>query len=285
MSATIIDGKAVAAKIRAEVAAEIEEHKKKSPRQPGLAVIIVGDDPASHIYVGNKEKFAKEIGMKSFVIKLPASITENELLHNVHKLNKDPGVDGMIVQLPLPKQINESAIINAIDPRKDVDGFHPQNVGLLATGQDIGMVPCTPQGCLILIKSVLPDIAGKNALVIGRSNIVGKPMAQLLIKESCTVTVAHSKTRDLEGLCMNADIIVSAVGKAKMIRGSWIKQGACVIDVGMNRSDDGKLCGDVHFEEAKKTAGFITPVPGGVGPMTIACLLKNTLKAFLSKSF
>lgn len=288
MTAKIIDGKQIAAEIRSEIAAKVAELKKSSPRVPGLAVVIVGEDPASHVYVSNKEKFTREVGMNSYVIKLPASTTENELLHQVHSLNKDNAVHGMIVQLPLPKHIREETVINAIDPKKDVDGFHISNVGLLATGQESGMTPCTPTGCMILIKSVMKDLAGKDALVIGRSNIVGKPMAQLLLRESCTITIAHSKTHDLEGLCMKSDIIVSAVGKARLVRGSWVKPGACVIDVGMNRIEEGgksRLCGDVDFEEVKQVAGFITPVPGGVGPMTIACLLQNTLKAFQHTSY
>ena len=288
MTAQIIDGKAIASELRAKLAFEVHEYHKKNPNlKPGLTVILVGEDPASHVYVSNKEKFAKEIGMNSFVIKMDAESTENELLGRINQLNKDNGVHGILVQLPLPKQINEAAVINAIDPKKDVDGFNIKNVGLLATGQD-GMVPCTPLGSVILIKSVLKDLSGKNAVVIGRSNIVGKPIAALLLKENCTVTVAHSKTQNLPELCKNADILVAAIGKPKFVKGEWVKKGAIVIDVGINRVEvDGKtkLVGDVDFDEASKVAGFITPVPGGVGPMTIACLLSNTLKAFSHLSY
>ena len=268
----VIDGKAFAAGVRAEVATGVA----KLARAPGLAVVLVGEDAASAVYVKAKGKACREAGMASFEYRLGADATQPELFALVAALNDDPVIDGILVQLPLPPQIDADAVIAAIDPDKDVDGFHPINAGRLATGLQ-GFVPCTPMGSLMLIKSVLGnDLAGLDAVVIGRSNIVGKPMALLLLAESCTVTVAHSKTRDLEKVVRRADIVVAAVGRPEMIRGGWIKSGATVIDVGINRVD-GKLIGDVAFDEAAAIAGAITPVPGGVGPMTIACLLKNTL--------
>lgn len=283
MTAKIIDGKAFATNLRAEIAKKVAVAKEKTGRVPGLAVILVGEDPASQVYVRNKHKATVEAGMQSFEFKIPADTTQEQLLARVDELNKNPEVHGILVQLPLPKQIDETTIINAIDPAKDVDGFHPINVGRLSLGED-GFVSCTPQGCLLLIKDVLGDnLAGKNAVVIGRSNIVGKPVAALLLRESCTVTIAHSKTQNIAEVCKQADILVAAVGKPKLVKGDWIKKGAIVIDVGINRTDEGKLVGDVDFDAAEEIAGAITPVPGGVGPMTIACLLANTLKAFNNK--
>lgn len=280
----IIDGKETARALREAIALEVSQLKAKSNITPGLAVILVGEDPASQVYVRNKGKQTIEAGMQSFEIKLPETINEDELLAEVDKLNKNPEVHGILVQLPLPAHINESAVINAIDPKKDVDGFHPINTGLLHSGGGQGLVPCTPKGCIMLIKQVLgDDLSGKSAVVIGRSNIVGKPVAALLLQESCTVTVAHSKTCDLPEVCRQADILVAAVGRPNMITDSWIKPGAVVIDVGINRieKEDGgsRLVGDVDYDEAAKVSGAITPVPGGVGPMTIACLLSNTLRA------
>ncbi len=283
MTATIIDGKAFAARMRERVAANVATLKREHNITPGLAVVLVGNDPASEIYVRNKGKQTEEAGMKSIEIKLPATVSAEELKNQVVNLNLHNEVHGILVQLPLPKHIDESMIINAIAPAKDVDGFHVFNAGKLATGQNDGMVPCTPLGCLMMLKDTLGDLSGKHAVVIGRSNIVGKPMAQLLLRESCTVTIAHSKTRDLPALARQADILVAAVGKAEMVKRDWVKPGAVVIDVGMNRLtlQDGKskLVGDVAFDEVKDVAGAITPVPGGVGPMTIACLLANTYKA------
>jgi len=281
MTAKIIDGKAFAANLREEIKGQVAELKEKHGITPGLAVVLVGEDPASQVYVRNKGKQTVEAGMNSFEIKLPDNISQDELIAEVDKLNADDKVNGILVQLPLPKGIDERTVINRIAPEKDVDGFHVINTGLLSTGQDC-IVPCTPLGCLILLKDTLGDLSGKKAVVIGRSNIVGKPMAQLLLKESCTVTIAHSRTKDLAGECKRADIIVSAVGVEEIVRGDWVKPGATVIDVGINRvqTSDGKykLTGDVCFSEVEKVAGAITPVPGGVGPMTIACLLKNTLE-------
>jgi len=275
MTARIIDGKAFALALRERVGAGVATFREAAGRAPGLAVVLVGDDPASAVYVRSKHKATVAAGMESFEHRLPADATQDELLALVRQLNADDAVDGILVQLPLPPQINEAAVIMAIDPDKDVDGFHPVNAGRLATGL-YGFVPCTPLGCLMLLKDQLGDLAGLDAVVIGRSNIVGKPMAQLLIKESCTVTVAHSKTRDLAGVVHRADIVVAAVGRPEMIKGEWIKPGAAVIDVGINRTEAG-LVGDVDFAGAASVAGAITPVPGGVGPMTIACLLRNTL--------
>lgn len=281
MNARIIDGKAFAAGIREKVAAHVERIKKEIGVTPGLAVVLVGEDPASQVYVRSKGKQTVEAGMASFEHKLSADTSEEELLALIDKLNNDPAVNGILVQLPLPGHLNSDLVINSIDPAKDVDGFHISNVGLLATGQK-SMVPCTPLGSLLLLRDLLGDLSGKNAVVLGRSNIVGKPMAQLLLGDSCTVTIAHSRTKDLPEIVRAADIVVAAVGRPEMVKGDWIKEGATVIDVGINRIErDGKqiLVGDVDFDSAKTRAGAITPVPGGVGPMTIACLLANTVTA------
>ena len=283
-TATIIDGKAIAASQRAIIAKQVAFLKQKHKLTPGLAVILVGEDPASHVYVKNKTVQVGEAGMNSFQFTLPVDTPQKNLIAKIESLNNDPKVHGILVQLPLPAHIDEKAIINTISPAKDVDGFHIQNVGKLVTGQKDALVPCTPIGCVILIKSILGDnLSGLKAVVIGRSNIVGKPMAHLLLQENCTVTMAHSKTKNLDKECLQADIIVAAVGIPELVKGSWIKTGAVVIDVGMNRQSgkDGKtkLLGDVAFDEAMKVAKAVTPVPGGVGPMTIACLLKNTVKA------
>jgi len=282
MTAKIIDGKAAAAEVRARVAEIAAEFARKAGRQPGLATVLVGEDPASAVYVRSKGKATSEAGMASFSHKLPDTTSETELLGLVDQLNRDDSVDGILVQLPLPQQIDASRVIAAIDPAKDVDGFHPMNAGRLATGLE-ALVPCTPFGCLYLLKQELGSIAGKEAVVIGRSNIVGKPMALLLIGESATVTVAHSRTRDLPDVVRRADIVVAAVGRPEMVKGDWIKPGATVIDVGINRvpTEDSKsrLVGDVDFAGASERAGAITPVPGGVGPMTIAMLLRNTVLA------
>ena len=281
MTATIIDGKAFAAKVRAQVAEHVARLKADHGITPGLAVVLVGEDPASAVYVKNKGIQTKESGMTSFEHKLPIDTSEADLLEIVRKLNADPAVHGILVQLPLPAHLNSDLIINSIDPAKDVDGFHISNVGLLGTGQK-SMVPCTPLGCLMMLRNHHGSLAGLNAVVVGRSNIVGKPMAQLLLGDSCTVTIAHSRTKDLAAVCRGADILVAAVGRPEMVLGDWVKPGATVIDVGINRIErDGKmkLVGDVHFESAAQVAGAITPVPGGVGPMTIACLLANTLTA------
>jgi methylenetetrahydrofolate dehydrogenase (NADP+)/methenyltetrahydrofolate cyclohydrolase len=282
MTAKIIDGKAAAAEVRARVAEIAAEFARKAGRQPGLATVLVGEDPASAVYVRSKGKATSEAGMASFSHKLPDTTSETELLDLVDQLNRDDSVDGILVQLPLPQQIDASRVIAAIDPAKDVDGFHPMNAGRLATGLE-ALVPCTPFGCLYLLKQELGSIAGKEAVVIGRSNIVGKPMALLLIGESATVTVAHSRTKDLPDVVRRADIVVAAVGRPEMVKGDWLKPGATVIDVGINRvpTEDGKsrLVGDVDFARASERAGAITPVPGGVGPMTIAMLLRNTVVA------
>jgi len=282
VTATIIDGKAFAEALRGRIADLVPAFVAKAGRRPGLTVVLVGEDPASGVYVRSKGKATEAAGMKSDTIRLPAGTSQDELLGLVHQLNADETVDGILVQLPLPGQIDENAVIAAIDPDKDVDGFNPVNAGRLATGLH-GFVPCTPLGCLMLLKDQLGDLAGKEAVVIGRSNIVGKPMAQLLVGESCTVTVAHSKTRDLPAVVRRADIVVAAVGRPEMVKADWIKPGAAVIDVGINRVDAGegktRLVGDVAFEEVAEVAGAITPVPGGVGPMTIAVLLRNTLVA------
>ena len=277
----IIDGAGFAAGLRARVAEGVATFTAKAGRAPGLAVVLVGEDPASQVYVRSKGKMTVEAGMVSIEHRLPATASQDELLALVRQLNADPVVDGILVQLPLPDQINENAVIATIDPDKDVDGFNPVNVGRLASGLH-GFVPCTPLGCLMLLKDQLGDLSGLDAVVIGRSNIVGKPMAQLLIRESCTVTVAHSRTRDLPAVVKRADIVVAAVGRPKMVKGDWLKPGATVIDVGINRvpgDEPGKtrLVGDVDFESALPVAGAITPVPKGVGPMTIAVLLRNTL--------
>lgn len=279
----IIDGKAFAATLRATVAAQVSRLKQDHAITPGLAVVLAGENPASQVYVRNKNKQTVEAGMNSFEHHPPATISEADLVALVESLNQDPKVNGILVQLPLPEQVSAQAVIASIDPAKDVDGFHTTNAGLLAVGGE-GLVPCTPLGCMMLIKSVLgEDLSGQRALVLGRSNIVGKPMAHLLLAESCTVTIAHSRTRDLADECRRADILVAAVGRPQMVKGDWVKPGATVIDVGINRieSADGKtrLVGDVDFAAARAHAGAITPVPGGVGPMTIACLLLNTLTA------
>ena len=277
MSAKIIDGKAVSAEVKAAVAAETAQLKEKGI-VPGLAVIIVGDDPASRVYVNNKKKACAAVGFRSEEYALPAQTTENELLHLVRELNENPHINGILVQLPVPAQIDEHKVIAAIAPEKDVDAFHAVNVGKIMIG-DYDFLPCTPSGCMDLIHSTGVEIAGKNCVVVGRSNIVGKPMAMLLLHESGTITICHSKTKNLKEICQNADILVVAIGKAKFITGDMIKKGAVVIDVGMDRDENGKLCGDVDFDSAKEVAGYITPVPGGVGPMTIATLMRNTLTA------
>jgi methylenetetrahydrofolate dehydrogenase (NADP+)/methenyltetrahydrofolate cyclohydrolase len=285
--AQIIDGNALSEKLRTRIGAIVKGFDAAGQPPPGLAVVLVGDDPASQVYVRSKGKRTVDAGMRSMEFILPGTTTEQELLDLVARLNADPAVDGILVQLPLPKHISADRVIEAIDPAKDVDGFHPVNVGRLSIGKD-ALVPCTPLGSLMLIASVRPDIAGLEAVIVGRSNIVGKPMAQLLIGQSCTVTVAHSRTRDLAAVCRRADILVAAVGRPELIPGAWIKPGAIVIDVGINRipAEGGKtrLVGDVNFTEAKDVAGAITPVPGGAGPMTIACLLHNTLKAWCRKT-
>jgi methylenetetrahydrofolate dehydrogenase (NADP+)/methenyltetrahydrofolate cyclohydrolase len=281
MTARVIDGKAFAAKVRGQVAAHVARLKEEQGIVPGLAVVLVGEDPASQVYVRNKGTQTLEAGMASFEHKLDATTGEADLLALIARLNADPAVHGILVQLPLPKHLNSDLVINAIDPAKDVDGFHISNVGLLGTGQK-AMVPCTPLGCLMMLRDHHGSLAGMNAVVVGRSNIVGKPMAQLLLGDSCTVTIAHSRTKDLEAVCRGADILVAAVGRPEMITGAHVRPGATVIDVGINRVErDGKvkLVGDVDYASAAAVAGAITPVPGGVGPMTIACLLANTLTA------
>ena len=278
MSARIIDGKSIAAALRARIGAEVA----RLPAPPGLAVVLVGEDPASAVYVRNKGTATREAGMRSIEHRLPADASQAALLALVAQLNADPEVDGILVQLPLPRHVDAQAVIAAIDPAKDVDGFHVVNAGLLATGGD-ALVPCTPRGCMVLLRESGTRLAGAEAVVIGRSNIVGKPVAQLLLAADCTVTLAHSRSQDLPAICRRADIVVAAVGRPEMVRGGWIRPGATVIDVGINRigTADGRhrLVGDVAFEEASEVAGAITPVPGGVGPMTIACLLENTLAA------
>jgi methylenetetrahydrofolate dehydrogenase (NADP+) / methenyltetrahydrofolate cyclohydrolase len=282
MTASIIDGKAFAAELRGKVAGHVARLAADHGVVPGLAVVLVGEDPASQVYVGSKGKMTVEVGMRSFTHRLAADTDEARLLGLIQTLNNDPEVHGILVQLPLPAHLDSDLVINAIDPANDVDGFHISNVGLLATGQK-AMVPCTPLGCLLMLRAHHGSLSGMEAVVIGRSNIVGKPMAQLLLGESCTVTVAHSRTRDLAAVVRRADIIVAAVGRARMVPGDWIKPGATVIDVGINRVDAGegktRLVGDVDFDSAAAVAGAITPVPGGVGPMTIACLLANTVTA------
>ncbi|WP_170465559.1 bifunctional methylenetetrahydrofolate dehydrogenase/methenyltetrahydrofolate cyclohydrolase FolD [Ruegeria arenilitoris] len=281
MVAQVIDGKAFAAKVRAQVADQVAKLKEENGITPGLAVVLVGEDPASQVYVRSKGKQTVEVGMNSYEHKLDADTSEDDLLALIDKLNNDPAVHGILVQLPLPKHLNEDLVINSIDPAKDVDGFHISNVGLLGTGQK-SMVPCTPLGCLMMLRDYHGSLSGMDAVVIGRSNIVGKPMAQLLLGDSCTVTIAHSRTKDLPDVVRRADIVVAAVGRPEMVPGDWIKEGATVIDVGINRIErDGKnkLVGDVDYASAAERAGAITPVPGGVGPMTIACLLANTLTA------
>lgn len=283
MTATLIDGKAFAAQLRGRIAEQVAELKASQGVTPGLAVVLVGMDPASEIYVKNKGKSTIEVGMASFEYRLPENTPEAELLSLIDQLNSDAKIHGILVQLPLPKQIDETKVINRITPEKDVDGFHILNSGKLATGQQDGMVPCTPLGCLLMLKEYGGNLLGKHAVVLGRSNIVGKPMASLLLGESCTVTIAHSRTKDLPALCKTADILVAAVGKPELVKADWVKPGAIVIDVGINRlldeDEKPRIVGDVAFLEVSEIAGAITPVPGGVGPMTIACLLLNTLKA------
>ena len=277
-SKMIIDGKKIAAELREELKKKIVEIKSTYNAVPGLTVILVGEDPPSKIYVKNKEKFAKEIGMNSEVIKYSGDLKEKELLNKIEELNKNDEVSGILVQLPLPKHIDKRKVIETIAHGKDVDGFHPTNVGNLSSGYD-SSVPCTPLGCSLLLKKVEKNLSGKHAVVIGRSNLNGKPMTQLLLKENCTVTITHSKTKNLKAECLRADIIIAAVGIPKLVKGDWIKKGAIVIDVGINKTDSG-LVGDVDFDEVSKVAKAITPVPGGVGPMTIACLLNNTVECF-----
>ena len=274
----IIDGKKEAANLREEIKNEILEIKKKINKNPNLTVILIGDFTPSQIYVRNKEKNSTEVGITSNVIKYPKEVKEKEVLDKINELNNDKNISGILVQLPLPEQISKEKIINAIDPKKDVDGFNPINVGNLASGYK-SIVPCTPLGCLLLIKKVEKNLSGKHAVIIGRSNLNGKPMAQLLLKENCTVTVVHSKTNNLQEECLKADILVAAVGVPNLVKKDWVKSSAIVIDVGINKVGD-KIVGDVNFEEIKDNIKAITPVPGGVGPMTIACLLKNTLECF-----
>ena len=282
MTARLIDGKAFAAGLRERVARVAADFTSRQGRPPGLAVVLVGEHPPSAAYVRSKAKATREAGMESFEHKLPSDVSQGQLMALVDELNADPAVDGILVQLPLPKHIDETAIVLRLDPDKDVDGFHPMNAGRLAVGLE-GLVPCTPLGCLMLLQNELGDLSGLDAIVVGRSNIVGKPMTQLLVQASCTVTVAHSRTRDLPAAVRRSDIVVAAVGRPELIRGDWLKPGATVIDVGQERVEqpDGtrKLLGDVAFDEAMEVAGAITPVPGGVGPMTIACLLRNTVVA------
>jgi methylenetetrahydrofolate dehydrogenase (NADP+) / methenyltetrahydrofolate cyclohydrolase len=280
--AYIIDGKAIAAKVRADVTADVARMKAQHGFAPGLAVVLVGEDPASKVYVRNKAEQTVEVGMQSFEHKLPEDTTEAALLDLVARLNRDPAVHGILVQMPLPKHVDSVRVLESIDPAKDVDGFHPVNVGKLSIGER-ALAPCTPVGSIILAKTVKHDLSGLDAVVVGRSNIVGKPMAQLLLRENCTVTIAHSRTKNLPDVVRRADLVVAAIGKPEFVKGDWIKPGAIVIDVGINRivkpDGKGKLVGDVAFAEAAAVAGAITPVPGGVGPMTIACLLKNTVEA------
>lgn len=276
----MIDGKAIAAALRETIAKDVSSLKSRGT-DVGLAVILVGDDPASHVYVGNKVRACEQVGIESYEQRLPEDATEQQIRHVIKNLNANPKVHGILLQLPLPRHLADvqESLVQSIAPEKDVDGLTTTNAGKLFLGLDGGLVPCTPQGSLLLIKSVKENLSGLHAVVIGRSNLFGKPMAQLLLQENCTVTTAHSKTKNLEDVCKDADILVAAVGRPKMVKGSWVKPGAIVIDVGINRMDDGKLCGDVDYAEAADVAGAITPVPGGVGPMTIACLLANTLKA------
>ena len=274
----IIDGKKEAAVLRDEIKKEIDFIKSKTGKIPGLTVILIGDFAPSQIYVRNKEKNSKEVGINSEVVRYSKNVMEEEVLKKIELLNNDNNVSGILVQLPLPSQINKEKIINSIDPKKDVDGFHPINVGNLSSGYK-AIVPCTPLGCLLLIKKIEPSLSGKHAVIIGRSNLNGKPMAQLLLKENCTVTIVHSKTKDLKVECLKADILVAAVGVANLVKGDWVKKNSIVIDVGINKVGD-KIVGDVEFDTVKDKVRAITPVPGGVGPMTIACLLKNTLECF-----
>ena len=295
MTADLIDGKKIAGALRAQIATRVGVLKSDHNLTPGLAVVLVGEDPASQVYVRNKGIATKEVGMNSLEFRLPADTSQEALLDKVRALNNDPEVHGILVQFPVPEQISQQAVIDTISPEKDVDGLHPVNAGRLASGHLTGagaaLVPCTPQGSVLLARAALGDLTGAHAVVVGRSNLVGKPVAQLLLGENCTVSIAHSRTRDLPGLCRDADVLVAAVGIAEMVRGDWVKPGACVIDVGINRvpapekgldnagQPKTKLVGDVAFDEAAEVAGHITPVPGGVGPMTIACLLRNTLTA------
>ncbi len=281
--AQIIDGKAVAQKVRDEVRQGVRAFRAEHGRAPGLHVVLVGEDPASAVYVRNKEKAAEEVEMAGKVYRLPASTSEAALLELVAQLNADPAVDGILVQFPVPAPIRQTLVIEAISPEKDVDGLHPVNVGALWAGA-ARLVSCTPAGCLRLLREAGVALAGAHAVVVGRSNLVGKPIAALLLAEHATVTIAHSRTTDLAAVCRQADVLIAAVGREALIKGDWVKPGAAVIDVGMNRNAAGKLCGDVDFEAAEAVAGFITKVPGGVGPMTIACLLENTLKAALNRS-
>ena len=274
----LIDGKKIAAELREELKKEVSELKSKYNKAPGLTVILIGDMAPSQIYVRNKEKSANEVGLKSEVIKYPDSVEEKTVLNKIDELNKDNSVSGILVQLPLPKHIDKQKVIETILPSKDVDGFHPVNVGNLSSGYE-SSIPCTPLGCYLMIKKIEPNLSGKKAVVVGRSNLNGKPMTQLLLKENCTVTITHSKTEDLKGECLKGDIIVAAVGIPELVRGDWVKKDAIVIDVGINKTEKG-IVGDVDFEEVSKNARALTPVPGGVGPMTIACLLKNTIDCF-----
>ena len=274
----IVDGKKIAAELREELKKKVVELKSTYNATPGLTVILVGEDGPSKIYVKNKEKFAKEVGMNSEVIRYPAGLEEKVLLNKIKELNKNNKVSGILVQLPLPKHVDKRKVIETIDHEKDVDGFHPINVGNLSSGYE-SIIPCTPLGCILLLKKVEKNLSGKHAAVIGRSNLNGKPMTQLLLKENCTVTITHSKTKDLKAECLRADIIIAAVGIPKLVKGDWVKKGAIVIDVGINKTDSG-LVGDVDFDEVFKVAKAVTPVPGGVGPMTIACLLNNTVECF-----
>ena len=278
---TIIDGKKTAADLRLNLKNEVDNLKKKFNKVPGLTVILIGEYIPSKIYVRNKEKSAIEIGLKSEIIKYPETVDEKTVLAKISELNKDENVSGILVQLPLPKHINNKKIIDAIDPNKDVDGFHPNNVGNLSSGYE-SSVPCTPLGCHLLIKKIEPNLNGKKAVVLGRSNLNGKPMTQLLLKENCTVTIAHSKTKNLKEECLKADILIAAVGVANLVKKDWVKRNSIIIDVGINKQGD-KIVGDVNFEEVKDKVKAITPVPGGVGPMTIACLLKNTLECFKAR--
>ena len=274
----LIDGKKIASELREDLKKEVSELKKKFNKVPGLTVILIGDLTPSQIYVRNKEKSANEVGLKSEVIKYPDNVEEKTVLSKIQELNKDDTVSGILVQLPLPKHIDKQKVIETITPDKDVDGFHPMNVGNLSSGYD-SSVPCTPLGCYLLIKKIEPNLSGKKAIVVGRSNLNGKPMTQLLLKENCTVTITHSKTSDLKGECLKGDIIVAAVGIPELVKGDWVKKDAIVIDVGINKTEKG-IVGDVAFDEVSKVAKALTPVPGGVGPMTIACLLKNTIECF-----
>ena len=274
----LIDGKKIASELREDLKKEVYELKKKFNKVPGLTVILIGDLTPSQIYVRNKEKSANEVGLKSEVIKYPDDVEEKTVLNKIQELNKDDTVSGILVQLPLPKHIDKQKVIETITPDKDVDGFHPMNVGNLSSGYD-SSVPCTPLGCYLLIKKIEPNLSGKKAIVVGRSNLNGKPMTQLLLKENCTVTITHSKTSDLKGECLKGDIIVAAVGIPELVKGDWVKKDAIVIDVGINKTEKG-IVGDVAFDEVSKVAKALTPVPGGVGPMTIACLLKNTIECF-----